>query len=54
MVSELFDRSFFELMADAPFLQVLDACYPPLGVCDHLREEIREACAAELCISASV
>jgi hypothetical protein len=37
-----------------PFLQILDACYPALGVCDHLAEEKGEACPAELCIATSV
>lgn len=37
-----------------PFLQILDARYPSLGICDHLREEIREARPAELCISTPV
>ena len=31
-----------------PLLKLLDACYPALGVADHLREEVGEAGLAEL------
>jgi hypothetical protein len=37
-----------------PFLQILDTCYSPLGVCDHLSEEKGETGSAELCIAAAV
>lgn len=40
--------------ARSPFLQILYACYPSLSVCDHLGEEVGEACPAELRIAAAV
>jgi hypothetical protein len=41
-------------MEHAPFLQILNARYSPLGICDHLPEEIREARPAEFRISAPI
>lgn len=41
-------------MGHAPFLQILNARYSPLGICDHLPEEIREARPAEFRISAPI
>lgn len=37
-----------------PFLQILNAGYPPLGICDHLPEQEGEACSAGLCIATAV
>jgi hypothetical protein len=34
---------------DVPFLQVLDALYPLLGILYHLREQVSEGGAANLC-----
>jgi len=33
---------------DAPLLQLLDACYPALGIADHLGKEVGEAGLTEL------
>lgn len=37
-----------------PSFEVLDPCYPPLGVCDHLSKQVAEARAIELRGPASI